>query len=157
MHPWAAFLRLSTVQKRPASVVLPNVSSANSEIAVTEEPCRQTSYMVSIRNTHAQLFIVNVKNALCTGFPGSSVNEESTCNAGDPGLIPGLGKSPGGGHSNSLQYSCLENHKDRGACKAAVCGVTQSWTPLKRLMHACALCMSALTQKGIEQLPVCLR
>ena len=130
------------------------MSSVNTEIALTEEPCRQTSYMVSIRNTHAQLFIVNMKNALCTGFLGSSVNKESTCNAGDLGLIPGLGKSPGGGHSNSLQYSCLENHKDRRACKATVCGVTQSWTPLKRLMRACALCMSALTQKGIEQLSV---
>ena len=43
------------------------------------------------------------------GFPGSSAGKESTCNAGDPGLIPGLGSSPGGGHGNPLQYSCLEN------------------------------------------------
>ena len=38
-----------------------------------------------------------------------SVSKESTCSAGDLGLIPGLGRSPGGGHGNSLQYSCLEN------------------------------------------------
>ena len=43
------------------------------------------------------------------GFPGSSAGKESACNAGDPGLIPGLGKSPGGGHGNPLQYFCLEN------------------------------------------------
>ena len=43
------------------------------------------------------------------GFPGSSAGKESACNAGDPGLIPGLGRSPGGGHVNSFQYSCLEN------------------------------------------------
>ena len=43
------------------------------------------------------------------GFPGGSVGKESTCNAGGLGLIPGLGRSPGGGHSNPLQYSCLEN------------------------------------------------
>ena len=43
------------------------------------------------------------------GFPGSSAGKESTCNARDPGLIPGLGRSPGGGHGNPLQYSCLEN------------------------------------------------
>ena len=43
------------------------------------------------------------------GFPGSSDGKESTCNVGDLGSIPGLGRSPGGGHDNSLQYSCLEN------------------------------------------------
>ena len=43
------------------------------------------------------------------GFPGGSDGKESTCNAGDLGLIPRLGRSPGGGHGNPLQYSCLEN------------------------------------------------
>ena len=43
------------------------------------------------------------------GFPGSLGSKESVCNAGDPGLIPGLGRSPGGGLGNPLQYSCLEN------------------------------------------------
>ena len=43
------------------------------------------------------------------GFPGSSAGKESACNAEDPGLIPGLGRFPGGGHGNPLQYSCLEN------------------------------------------------
>ena len=42
-------------------------------------------------------------------FPGSSNGKESACNAGDLGSIPGLGRSPGGGHGNPLQYSCLEN------------------------------------------------
>jgi len=44
------------------------------------------------------------------GFPGGSVGKESSCNAGDLGLIPGLGRSLGGGHGNPLQYSYLENH-----------------------------------------------
>ena len=43
------------------------------------------------------------------GFPGGSDGKESTCNAGDLGLIPGLGRSTGGGHGNPLHYSCLEN------------------------------------------------
>ena len=43
------------------------------------------------------------------GFPGSSASKESTCNAGGPGLIPGLGRSPGEGIGYPLQYSCLEN------------------------------------------------
>jgi len=43
------------------------------------------------------------------GFPSSSAGKESACNVGDLGSIPGLGKSPGGGHGNPLQYSCREN------------------------------------------------
>ena len=46
---------------------------------------------------------------LCVGIPGGSDGKESACNAGDLGLIPGLGRSPGGRHGNLLQYSCLEN------------------------------------------------
>ena len=42
-------------------------------------------------------------------FPDDSDGKESTCNAGDQGLIPGLGRSPGGGHGNPLQYLCLES------------------------------------------------
>ena len=52
-------------------------------------------------------------------------------NAGDArdvGLIPGSGRSPGGGHGNSHQYSCLENPMDRGAWLATVHGVAKSWT-----------------------------
>ena len=59
------------------------------------------------------------------------VVKNTPANAGDvskAGLIPGLGRSPGGRHSNPLQYSCLENPMDRGAWQAAVCGVTKSWT-----------------------------
>ena len=56
------------------------------------------------------------------GFPGSSDGEESACNAGDLGSIPGLGRSPGEGNGYSLQYSCLENSMDRGAWQAAVDG-----------------------------------
>ena len=48
-------------------------------------------------------------------LPGGSDSQESAYNAGDLGLIPGLGRSSGGGHGNPLQYSCLENPKDRGA------------------------------------------
>ena len=49
----------------------------------------------------------------------------------DAGLILGLGRSPGGRHGNPLQYSCLENPMDRGAWRAMVHGVTESWTQLK--------------------------
>ena len=61
-------------------------------------------------------------------FLGGSDGKESACNAGDPGLIPGLGRSPRGGYGNPLQYSCLENPMDRGAWKATVHGVEKSQT-----------------------------
>ena len=51
----------------------------------------------------------------------------------DVGSIPGPGRSPGGGHGNSLQYSCLENPMDRGAWRAIVHGVARSRTRLKQL------------------------
>ena len=55
----------------------------------------------------------------------------NTGDISDPGLIPGLGRSPGGGHGNPLQSSCLENPMNRGVCRVAVLGVTKSWAQLK--------------------------
>ena len=54
-----------------------------------------------------------IANYILRGFPGSSDGKKSAYNARDLGLIPGLGRSPGRGHGNSLQYSCLENSMDR--------------------------------------------
>ena len=69
-------------------------------------------------------------------FPGGASGKEPTCKAGeirDAGSIPGLGRSPGGRHVNSLQYPCLENPMDRRAWQAIVHRVTQIWTQLKQL------------------------
>ena len=65
-------------------------------------------------------------------------------NAGDKrdaGLIPESGRSPGGGHGCRLQYSCLENPKDRGAWRATVHRVARSWTRLKRLSMYARMCL----------------
>ena len=59
------------------------------------------------------------------GFPGASVVMNSPANAGDPGLIPGLGRSLGGGNGNPLQYSCLGSPIDGGAWQAIVHGTTE--------------------------------
>ena len=64
------------------------------------------------------------------GFPGSLEVKASACNAGDPGSIPRLGRSPGEGNGNPLQYSCLENPMDGGAWWATVHGVAKSRTQL---------------------------
>ena len=63
--------------------------------------------------------------ALRKGFPHSSVGKESACNAGDLGLIPGSGRSPGEGNGNLLQYCCLEIPTDGGAWQATVHGVAR--------------------------------
>ena len=64
-------------------------------------------------------------------LPGCSAVKNPPANAGDVGLIPGLGRSPGEGNGNPLQYSCLENPMDRGAWWATVHGVTKNETGLK--------------------------
>ena len=60
--------------------------------------------------------IVNDSVLLC--FPGGSDGKESAYNAGDPGSVPGLGRSPGEGNGYLLQYSCLENPMNRGVWQA---------------------------------------
>ena len=74
------------------------------------------------------------------GFPSGSLvkkkKKKSTCNTGDVGdtsLIPGSGRSSGGGHGNPLQYSCLESITDRGPWRVTVHRVAKSWTWLKWL------------------------
>ena len=71
------------------------------------------------------------------GFPGGFYGKKkkkknnlpaNAGDSGDPGLLPGSGRSSGGGNGNPLQYSCLENSTDRGACRAAVHEVTESDT-----------------------------
>ena len=69
-------------------------------------------------------------------FPGDSVGKQSACHAGAlwaTGSIAGSGRSPGVGHGNPFQYSCLENPTDRGAWQATNQGIAKSWTQLKQL------------------------
>ena len=70
--------------------------------------------------------LIKMVNVKC--FPGGSEVKASACNAGDPGSIPGLGRSPGEGNDNPLQYSCLENSMDGGVWWATVHGVAKSQT-----------------------------
>ena len=72
------------------------------------------------------------------GFPDSSECKESTCNAEDLGLIPGLGRSPGAGHDNSLQYSCLENrHGQRSLAGCSVWSQKELEMTEQLSTHAC--------------------
>ena len=86
------------------------------------------------------------------GFPGGSDSKAFACNAGHPGLILELGRSPGEGNGNPLQYSCLENSMDGGAWWATAHGVTKSWTQLndfilRKRREILELSMSLLLRK----------
>ena len=65
------------------------------------------TYWFTVYYVYYHVTLVN--SLINSSFPGGSDGKESACNAGDLGLIPGLGRSPGGGHGDPLQYSCLEN------------------------------------------------
>ena len=69
--------------------------------------------------------VIIQSTTVTVSFPGGSVSKGPDCNAGDLGSIPGLGRPPGKGNGNPLQYSCLENPMDRGAWWAIAHGVTR--------------------------------
>ena len=73
------------------------------------------------------------------GFPGGLEVKASACNAGDLGSILGLGRSPGEGNGNPLQFSCLENPMDGGAWWATVHRATKSWTQLSDFTYSLTL------------------
>ena len=100
---------------------------------------RQTLYCLSHQGSPTQRRVKTQVRSLASHALGSGASQvvlvvkNITANAGDirdAGLIPALGRPPGGGHDNPLQYSCLENPTDRGDWRATVHGVTQSWTGL---------------------------
>ena len=83
----------------------------------------------------AKICLISIKLRLIAANPALGLSSGSKVKnlpdtASDVGLIPGLGRSPGEGNGNPLQYSCLENSMDRGAWWASVHGITKSWTRL---------------------------
>ena len=95
------------------------------------------------------------------GFPGGASAKNLLDNAGDMrdmGLIPGGEDSPGGGHGNPFQYSCLENLVDKGAWWAMVHRVEKSWTRLKRLSTLTCECLmyAGIYASGCFQVLSCL-
>ena len=103
------------------------------------------SYLVSSSSIHVSTCQDFLPFEGCIGLPRWLSSKESACNAGDlrdVGLIPRSGRSPGGGHGDPLQYSCLDNPMDRGAWRATVHRVAKSRTRLKWLStHTCKGCI----------------
>ena len=85
--------------------------------------------LLSFHNTSVRQVTQNKPGPFSkSGFPGGLGGKESACNAGDLGSIPRLGRSPGEGNGNPLQYSCLNNFIDRGARQTTVHGLAKSRT-----------------------------
>ena len=97
-------------------------------------------YLMHCKCSDRHLYMLNIQYNYQTGFPGGSEDKVSDCNAGDLGLIPGSGRSPGEGNGNPIQYSCLENPMDRGVWWATVHGVAKSWTQLSDFTQNLSLC-----------------
>ena len=93
-------------------------------LPLATQSTRMGRTMIWLKNLNLDYFRPN----RFKGFPGGSDSKESACNVRDSGSIPALGRSPGEGSGNPLQYSCLENSMDRGAWRATVQGVTKSRT-----------------------------
>ena len=108
MRGWAQFSLVSTLSPYLAN------------------PSAEYSTMNELRQDRKKDDIKMICNELLSLFPCSSVSKESACSSGDLGSIPGLGRSPGEGNGNPLQYPCLENLMERGAYRAAVHGVAKS-------------------------------
>ena len=105
--------------------------------------CQGTMQLFAGRACQALLHLILSIILPHCGLPGASDSKEFACNTGDLGLTPGSGKSPGEGNGNPLQCSCLENPRNGGAWWAAVYGVAQSRTWLKRLSSSSS---SSLTE-----------
>ena len=104
---------------------LPGYSPWDHKESDTTEHAHATT-IVTIRLQNRTTTSKHLSSTL--GFTSSSGVKASACNAGDLGLILGLGRSPGEGNGNPLQYSCLENFMDRRAWQATVHGVAESRT-----------------------------
>ena len=91
---------------------------------------------------------LKVFSSVQLGFPGGSEVKASAWNAGEPGSIPGSGRSPGEGNGNSLQYSCLENPVEGGTWWARVLGVAKSRTRLSKFtsLHFTSVAQLCLTR-----------
>ena len=135
------YLKLSTQQIFVFCFFLENINLALKPFHSLNQ-CNSLSKSLKWTKYSCDVFIteetkISISNSLKVepeSFPCSSVSKESACSAGDPGLIPGSGRSPGEGNDKPLQYSCLENPMDREAWHATVHG-SQELDTIYQLNH----------------------
>ena len=124
-----------------SSLILNNDHNANNNYNSNEYPFLSVDYVVVPGWAPA----ISMYPHIYLGFPRGSAGKETTCSAGDPGSTPGSGRSPGGGHGNLPQYSCLKNPMDRGAWWAAVHGASkESYSSEQLSIHIYMLLIKCL-------------
>ena len=107
-HKCCTWLRITEIQFRKIHPIYPctkTFSTLKSLFSFCSLSVKKKSRLINWEIGIGMYILLPIKS----GFLGSSTGKESACNAGDPGSIHGLGRSPGGGHGNPLQYSYLEN------------------------------------------------
>ena len=104
-----------------------------------QSPIMKQTSLFGVSSRRSRRSSLNHLTSPSSAFPGGSDDKVSACNAGDLGLIPGLGRSLGEGNSNLLQYPCLENSMDGGAWWASVHGVAKSGTQLSDFTFSLSL------------------
>ena len=105
----------------------PVIEALSFFVPCASEDTSQLSSTYSCLFCNLLLYLICNSPLYLLGFPGGSVGKESACNAGDPGSVPGSGRSPGVGNGTPLQYRCLENSMGREAWQARVHWL-HSWT-----------------------------
>ena len=126
---------------QPTPVFLPGESHGQRSLAgYSPRGCKESD-MTEHPHTHCPHVCrpIYLSAYMCVWFPRWLSGKQSTCNAGDPGSIPRLGRSPGEGNGNPLQYSCLRNPMDRGAWWLQSMGSQKSDTTVRLSMqtHMC--------------------
>ena len=120
--------KIREVARRAINPSLPSPAPSPSLPNKASHPA-QPSFRVPSEERGYPGWTVSLTNKMveCKGLPGGSDSKESACSAGNLGLIPGSGRSPGEGNGYLLQSSCLENFMDRGAWQVTVHGVTDCY------------------------------
>ena len=143
--------------------VIPRVATKRTvkQYLITERISLNKEHLINAKESHTEYDVqredpikvinLSIKYTNSSGFPGGSEGRESTCNAGDLGSIPGLGKPLGGGHGNPLQYSCLENtHGQRNLMGYSPWGCKESDMTYHTCTHDSLLLVPFLYYKGTK-------
>ena len=152
---WISFSSLTAVTRISNNML--NKSGKNEHLCLV--PVRGNAFNFSLLNMMlatglSYMIFIMLRYIPSMGFPCGSDGEESACNAGDLASNPGLGRSPGGGHGNPLQYSGLENSMDRGAWQAKslkLQRVRHNWvTKNIHIFPLCPICWKYSSQMDAE-------
>ena len=143
LHPWGTLARRGLYSRARGSQKLPSMPAAPSSPMVktgSKPGRRERSPTVEVSPPHSTSALQRASAQEKSLSPRGSEGKESACNAGDPGLIPWSGRSPGEGNSHPLQDSCLGNPMDRGAWRATVREFAKSRTPVSNGHFHCEAC-----------------